>query len=79
MHHDRRVFLRSALRELCLLIKDQPGLLGPKILFVWMALSFSRDEVVWLLRHADIWPSGSGKKNKHAAEVTDKFALNIMF
>lgn len=72
VHHDRRVFLRSALRELCLLIKDQPGLLGPKILFVWMALSFSRDEVVWLLRHADIWPSGSGKKNKHAAEVTDK-------
>ncbi|KAK6011243.1 hypothetical protein OSTOST_23682, partial [Ostertagia ostertagi] len=46
IHADRRRFLRVALRELCLFIKDQPGLLGPKILFVWMALSFTRDEVM---------------------------------
>lgn len=45
IHADRRRFLRVALRELCLFIKDQPGLLGPKMLFVWMALSFSRDEL----------------------------------
>ena len=45
VHADRRRYLRSALKELVLLMKDQPGLLGPKILFVWMALSYSRDEV----------------------------------
>ncbi|VDN43182.1 unnamed protein product [Gongylonema pulchrum] len=72
IHRDRRRFLRGTLRELCLLIKDQIGLLGPKILFVWMALSFSRDEVLWLLRHIDIWPVSSGKKAKHADEVIDK-------
>ncbi|VDM37485.1 unnamed protein product [Toxocara canis] len=79
VHRDRRRFLRSALRELCLLLKDQPGLLGPKILFVWMALSFSRDEVLWLLRHVDIWPSGGGKKNKHADEVIDKQIPELLF
>ncbi|OZC10769.1 Membrane-associated protein gex-3 family protein [Onchocerca flexuosa] len=72
VHRDRRRFLRGTLRELCLLIKDQVGLLGPKILFVWMALSFSRDEVTWLLRHVDIWPVSSSKKTKYADEVADK-------
>ncbi len=48
---DRRSFLRSALRELALLCSDQPGLLGPKALFVFMGLCFSRDEVVWLVQH----------------------------
>ncbi|CAI4228127.1 unnamed protein product [Auanema sp. JU1783] len=64
-------FLRGALRELTLLIKDQPGLLGPKILFVWMGLSFSRDEVLWLLRHLNEWPT-SKKGNKGADELIDK-------
>lgn len=56
MHRDRRKFLRSALHELTLILHDQPGLLGPKALFVWMALCFARDEVGWLLRHADNVP-----------------------
>ena len=45
MHKERRKFLRSALRELVLLCSDQPGLLGPKALFVFMGLCFARDEV----------------------------------
>ena len=45
MHRERRKFLRSALRELVLLCADQPGLLGPKALFVFMGLCFARDEV----------------------------------
>ena len=45
MHRERRKFLRSALRELVLLCSDQPGLLGPKALFVFMGLCFARDEV----------------------------------
>ncbi|KAK1905214.1 Nck-associated protein 1, partial [Dissostichus eleginoides] len=41
MHRERRKFLRSALKELA------------TALFVFMALSFARDEIIWLLRHAD--------------------------
>uniref|UniRef100_A0A4W5NSG9 Nck-associated protein 1 n=1 Tax=Hucho hucho TaxID=62062 RepID=A0A4W5NSG9_9TELE len=51
MHRERRKFLRSALKELATVLSDQPGLLGPKALFVFMALSFARDEIIWLLRH----------------------------
>ena len=46
IHMDRRMFLRTALRELELILTDQPGLLGPKALFVFMGLSFARDEVI---------------------------------
>ncbi|XP_043939911.1 nck-associated protein 1-like isoform X2 [Protopterus annectens] len=52
-HRDRRIFLRSAVKDLATVLTDQPGLLGPKALFVFMALSFSRDEVFWLVRHAE--------------------------
>lgn len=53
IHRERRKFLRSALKELGLILSDQPGLLGPKALLVFMALSFARDEILWLLRHYD--------------------------
>ncbi|VDK88818.1 unnamed protein product [Litomosoides sigmodontis] len=79
VHRDRRRFLRATLRELCLLIKDQVGLLGPKILFVWMALSFSRDEVMWLLRHIDIWPISANKKMKYADEIADKQLPELLY
>uniref|UniRef100_A0A915M7G8 MULE transposase domain-containing protein n=1 Tax=Meloidogyne javanica TaxID=6303 RepID=A0A915M7G8_MELJA len=55
LHAHRRHFLRMALKELYLLLVDEPGLLGPKILFVWMGLSMARDEIQWLLRHYDVW------------------------
>jgi NCK-associated protein 1 len=50
-HRERRQFLRSTLKELSLILADQPGLLGPKALYVLIALSMARDEVHWLLRH----------------------------
>ncbi|KYO35582.1 hypothetical protein Y1Q_0012304 [Alligator mississippiensis] len=53
LHRNRRAFLRGAVRELEALLADQPGLLGPKALYVFMALSFCRDEVSWLVRHAE--------------------------
>lgn len=31
-HRERRKFLRTALKELGLILTDQPGLLGPKVL-----------------------------------------------
>uniref|UniRef100_A0A8C4F049 NCK associated protein 1 like n=2 Tax=Dicentrarchus labrax TaxID=13489 RepID=A0A8C4F049_DICLA len=56
MHRERRHFLRGALKELFKVLEDEPGLLGPKALFVFMALSFSRDEVLWLVRHSENMP-----------------------
>ncbi|CAF1006447.1 unnamed protein product [Brachionus calyciflorus] len=50
-HREKRQFLRSALREMSLLFTDQPGLLGPKALYLLIGLSIARDEVHWLLRH----------------------------
>ncbi len=31
MHRERRQFLRGALKELCKVLEDEPGLLGPKV------------------------------------------------
>lgn len=78
LHAHRRQFLRAALRELYFLIKDQPGLLGPKALFVWMGLSFARDEVLWILRHADVWHLVNvHKKTKNSLNniVVDKWVF----
>uniref|UniRef100_A0A8C9RSV4 Nck-associated protein 1 n=1 Tax=Scleropages formosus TaxID=113540 RepID=A0A8C9RSV4_SCLFO len=73
MHRERRRFLRSALKELATVLSDQPGLLGPKALFVFMALSFARDEIVWLLRHTDNVPK------KNADDFTDKHMAELIF
>ncbi|XP_003739913.2 membrane-associated protein Hem [Galendromus occidentalis] len=65
IHRERRKFLRSALKELGLLLTEQPGLLGPKALIVFMALSMARDEVTWLLRHMDNPPHKQANKQKN--------------
>lgn len=74
MHRERRKFLRASLKELCTVLADQPGLLGPKALFVFMALSFSRDEILWLLRHAENLP-----KTKNIEDYVDKHQAELMF
>uniref|UniRef100_A0A158P906 Membrane-associated protein Hem n=1 Tax=Angiostrongylus cantonensis TaxID=6313 RepID=A0A158P906_ANGCA len=71
IHADRRRFLRAALRELCLFMKDQPGLLGPKILFVWM--------VLWLLRHLSEWPSSNKKASKQCDELVDRQLPELLY
>uniref|UniRef100_UPI001293B951 nck-associated protein 1-like n=1 Tax=Lonchura striata TaxID=40157 RepID=UPI001293B951 len=53
LHRGQRSFLRGAVRELAALLEDQPGLLGPKALLVFVALSLCRDELSWLSRHAE--------------------------
>lgn len=46
----------------------------PQALFVFMALSFARDEIIWLLRHADNMPK------KSADDFIDKYVtLKIYF
>ncbi|XP_067656118.1 nck-associated protein 1-like isoform X1 [Haliotis asinina] len=57
VHRERRKFLRTMLRELSLVFSDQPGLLGPKGMFVVQGLSMARDEIHWLLRHVVNPPS----------------------
>ncbi|XP_064603762.1 membrane-associated protein Hem-like isoform X2 [Liolophura sinensis] len=57
LHRERRKFLRTALKELTAIFTDQPGLLGPKALFVFQAVCMGRDEIHWLLRHFDNPPS----------------------
>ncbi|CAK9294287.1 unnamed protein product [Gordionus sp. m RMFG-2023] len=53
IRRERRKYLRVALKELISVFNDQHGLLGPKALYVYMALSFTRDELRYLVRHQD--------------------------
>nr|XP_046239235.1 nck-associated protein 1-like [Scatophagus argus] len=74
MHRERRQFLRGAMRELFKVLEDEPGLLGPKALFVFMALSFSRDEVLWLVRHSENMP-----KIKTPEDYIDNQMAELLF
>ncbi|XP_068207271.1 membrane-associated protein Hem isoform X2 [Palaemon carinicauda] len=78
MHRERRKYLRTALKELALILTDQPGLLGPKALFVFMGLSFARDEVLWLLRHHENPPLQKGK-GKSADDLVDRQLPELLF
>jgi len=49
--NDRRTFIRHELQQLVLLMKDFPGLLGPKIETIWGALSLAKEEVFWYFAH----------------------------
>uniref|UniRef100_A0A8K9UXC6 NCK associated protein 1 like n=1 Tax=Oncorhynchus mykiss TaxID=8022 RepID=A0A8K9UXC6_ONCMY len=72
MHRERRGFLRNALKELVKVLEDEPGLLGPKVLFVFMALSFSRDEVLWLVRYSENIP-----KTKTPEDYVDSYNMYV--
>ncbi|XP_076845183.1 nck-associated protein 1-like [Brachyhypopomus gauderio] len=74
MHRERRHYLRQALKELTKVLEDEPALLGPKALFVFMALSFSRDEVLWLVRHAENIP-----KTKTPEDFADSHMAELLF
>uniref|UniRef100_A0A3B4UXM3 NCK associated protein 1 like n=1 Tax=Seriola dumerili TaxID=41447 RepID=A0A3B4UXM3_SERDU len=74
MHRERRHFLRGAMKELFHVLEDEPGLLGPKALFVFMALSFSRDEVLWLVRHSENMP-----KIKTPEDYIDNQMAELLF
>lgn len=78
MHRERRKYLRTAMKELALILTDQPGLLGPKALFVFMGLSFSRDEVLWLLRHHENPPLHK-VKGKNADDLVDRQLPELLF
>ncbi|KAB0397271.1 hypothetical protein E2I00_005324 [Balaenoptera physalus] len=78
-HSQRRQFLRMAVKELETVLTDEPGLLGPKArernaLFAFMALSFIRDEVTWLVRHAE-----NVTKTKTPEDYTDSSIAELLF
>ena len=79
IHRERRKFLRSALKELCLILTDQPGLLGPKILLALMGLSYARDEVNWLLRHVENQPQNKGRIKFQVEDLTDRHLPELLF
>ncbi|KAG1685800.1 Membrane-associated protein Hem [Nymphon striatum] len=79
-HRERRKFLRTALKELAMILTDQPGLLGPKALFVFMGLSFARDEVHWLLRHCDNPPPRQARSGRTSMEdLIDRQLPELLF
>uniref|UniRef100_A0A8C4YJ65 NCK associated protein 1 like n=1 Tax=Gopherus evgoodei TaxID=1825980 RepID=A0A8C4YJ65_9SAUR len=70
LHRNRRAFLRNAVRELEVLLSHQPGLLGPKALCVFVALSLCCDEVNWLVRHAEhVTKTPEDYADSHIAEL----------
>jgi NCK-associated protein 1 len=67
-----------------LLFADQPGLLGPKALYLLHGLSMARDEVHWLLRHQYLhWfdPNKPAKLTKGLVKEdwTDKSLPELLF
>lgn len=79
IHRERRKFLRTALKELCLILTDQPGLLGPKILLALMGLSYARDEINWLLRHSENQPQNKSKIKYQSEDLTDRQLPELLF
>ncbi|XP_054709412.1 membrane-associated protein Hem-like [Uloborus diversus] len=80
LHRERRKFLRTALKELSLILADEPGLFGPKALFVLMGLSFARDEVHWLLRHCENLPQRQGRtRTPQAEDLIDRQLPELLF
>lgn len=79
VHRERRKYLRTALKEIGLILTDQPGLLGPKSLYVFMGLSFARDEVHWLLRHCDNLPQRQGRTRTQAEDLIDRQLPELLF
>lgn len=73
-HRARRAYLRSAVKELETILSDEPGLLGPKALFAFMALSLCRDEINWLVRHAE-----NVTKTKTPEDYIDAHIAELMF
>ncbi|KAM4044645.1 nck-associated protein 1-like [Anomaloglossus baeobatrachus] len=73
-HRARRLFLRVTVKELQTILADEPGLLGPKALFAFMALSLCRDEINWIVRHAE-----NVTKTKTPEDYVDVHIAELMF
>ncbi|XP_074659971.1 nck-associated protein 1-like [Tubulanus polymorphus] len=79
IHKDRRKYLRTSIKELALLFTDQPGLLGPKALYIFMALSMCKDEIEWLLRHYGNPPPKKLNLRVSAEDFVDRQLPEMLF
>ncbi|XKL65966.1 hypothetical protein PGB90_009386 [Kerria lacca] len=77
-HRERRKYLKSTLKELGLIFTDQPGLLGPKALWIFIGLCYARDEVQWLLRHSTN-PPLQKNKGKSTEDLVDRQLPELLF
>jgi len=68
LHMQRRLYLLLQLRSLLNMMKDSPGLLGPKFQLVLATLSLSKMEIMWYFRHLGVQPKFSTKKFKDARD-----------
>jgi NCK-associated protein 1 len=53
LHKDKRNYLRMQLKTLIRMMRDCPGLLGPKFQLVLATLALSRHEILWYFRHLE--------------------------
>lgn len=67
------------MKELSLILSDQPGLLGPKALLVFIILSSARDEVNWLLRHCDNIPVRQARPKIQPEDLIDRQLPELLF
>lgn len=65
--------------QMNLLFIDQPGLLGPKSMLAFIMLSHARDEIHWLLRHADNLPQVKGKAKPNPEDLNDRHLPELLF
>ncbi|XP_059172093.1 nck-associated protein 1-like [Physella acuta] len=79
VHRDRRKFLRITMRDLTLVFREQPGLLGPKALYVFQALSLARDEVLWLIRHSENLQPKKYNVKVSADDFSDRQLPELLF
>ncbi|XP_003382558.1 PREDICTED: nck-associated protein 1-like [Amphimedon queenslandica] len=78
MHRERRRYLRTSLNELYNFLSDQPGLLGPKVSTVLLALTLARDEVFWLMKHSNV-QTPKGKYKPNPDDYNDPFLPELLF
>jgi NCK-associated protein 1 len=79
IHRGRRNYLRQSMVELHLILGDQPGLLGPKALMLFMALSMARDEVVWIVRHSAVEPMPKSRGKINPQDYKDRGLPELLY
>lgn len=68
-HMNRRLYLLLQLRALLNMMKDSPGLLGPKFQLVLSVLSLSKAEILWYFRHVGVKPKFHTKSFKDVKDT----------
>jgi hypothetical protein len=74
-HHSMRCILRAELRSFINLIRDFPGILGPKSDVLWAALSLVRDEIFWYLNNREV----DSSKKKIPKDLLFDFNISELF